>query len=64
MSRSLTGSVKRSSSSKAESDEFREQARDFLDELVSHVVLDDGKLVVAHAGMKEAYQGRSSGAGS
>jgi len=41
--------------------EFREQARDFLDKLVSHVVLDDGKLVVAHAGMKEAYQGRSSG---
>jgi protein phosphatase len=44
-----------------ESDEFREQARDFLDKLVSHVVLDDGKLVVAHAGMKEAYQRRSSG---
>jgi protein phosphatase len=44
-----------------ESDEFRDQARDFLDKLVSHVVLDDGKLVVAHAGMKEAYQGRSSG---
>ena len=61
MSRSLTGSAKRSSSSKRESDEFRERARDFLDKLVSHVVLDDGKLVVAHAGMKEAYQGRSSG---
>jgi protein phosphatase len=44
-----------------ESDEFRDQARDFLDKLVSHVVLDDGMLVVAHAGMKEAYQGRSSG---
>lgn len=44
-----------------EPEEFREQARDFLDKLVSHVVLDDGKLVVAHAGMKEAYQGRSSG---
>jgi protein phosphatase len=44
-----------------ESDEFCEQARDFLDKLVSHVVLDGGKLVVAHAGMKEAYQGRSSG---
>jgi len=46
---------------KSESDEFREQIRDFLDGLVSHVVLDDGKLVVAHAGMKQAYQGRSSG---
>ena len=33
----------------------------FLDGLVSHYVLDDGKLVVAHAGMKEAYQGRGSG---
>jgi protein phosphatase len=45
----------------AEPDELRDSARDFLDKLVSHVVLDDGKLVVAHAGMKEAYQGRSSG---
>ena len=34
---------------------------DFLDELVSHYVLDDGKLVVAHAGMKEEMQGRGSG---
>lgn len=45
----------------AESEEFRDHARGFLDALVSHVVLDDGKLVVAHAGMKQAYQGRSSG---
>jgi protein phosphatase len=44
----------------AESEAFREQARDFLDRLVSHVVLDDGRLVVAHAGMKQSYQGRSS----
>ena len=41
--------------------EFHERVRDFLDGLVSHAVLDDGRLVVAHAGMKEAYQGRSSG---
>jgi len=41
--------------------EFHERVRDFLEGLVSHVVLDDGRLVVAHAGMKEAYQGRSSG---
>src|SRR4051812_37493120 len=33
---------------------------DFLDGLVSHYVLDDGKLVVAHAGMKEEMQGRGS----
>ena len=32
----------------------------FLDGLVSHYVLDDGQLVVAHAGMKEAMQGRGS----
>ncbi len=43
-----------------ESDEFREQTRDFLDRLVSHAILDDGALVLAHAGMKQAYQGRSS----
>ena len=29
--------------------------------LVSHLVLDDGRLVVAHAGLKEAYHGRASG---
>lgn len=34
----------------------------FLDSLVSHYVLDDGKLVVAHAGMKAEMQGRGSGA--
>lgn len=36
------------------------QVGDFIDGLVSHFVLDDGKLVVAHAGMKEAFQGRAS----
>jgi len=45
----------------AESDAFREQAASFLDGLVSHFVLDGGKLVVAHAGMKEELQGRASG---
>ena len=44
-----------------ESSEFREQVEKFLDALVSHYVLDDGKLVVAHAGMKEEMQGRGSG---
>lgn len=33
---------------------------DFLDSLISHYVLDGGKLVVAHAGMKESMQGRAS----
>lgn len=40
--------------------EFRVQALKFLDDLVSHYVFDDGKLVVAHAGMKESMQGRGS----
>ena len=40
---------------------FRRDAADFIDSLVSHYVFDDGKLVVAHAGMKESMQGRGSG---
>jgi polynucleotide kinase-phosphatase len=44
-----------------EPEAFREQARDFMDGLVSHYVLDAGRLVVAHAGLKETYHGRSSG---
>ncbi|QIL75071.1 polynucleotide kinase-phosphatase [Hymenobacter sp. HDW8] len=46
----------------AESDTFKSQVRQFLDGLVSHYVLDDGRLVVAHAGMREDMQGRGSGA--
>ncbi len=42
-------------------DGFSESAGNFLDKLISHYVLDDGKLVVAHAGMKQRYIGRSSG---
>ena len=41
--------------------EFTRQVVDFIDDLVSHYVLDDGRLVVAHAGMKESMQGRGSG---
>ena len=41
--------------------EFRAEASKFLDGLVSHYVFDDGKLVVAHAGMKESMHGRGSG---
>lgn len=43
-------------------DEFRTRVGDFIDGLISHFVLDNGKLVVAHAGMQESMQGRSSGA--
>jgi protein phosphatase len=45
-----------------ESPEFRLEMAKFLDGLISHYVLDDGKLVVAHAGLKESMQGRGSGA--
>ena len=41
--------------------EFREEVASFLDRLVSHYVLDGGRLVVAHAGLKERFQGRASG---
>lgn len=46
----------------AESDEFRKEIAEFVDALISHYVFDDGKLVVAHAGLKESMQGRGSGA--
>jgi len=45
-----------------ETQEFRDQARKFLDGLISHYVFDEGKLVVSHAGLKESMQGRGSGA--
>ncbi len=44
-----------------ESEEFKSQAADFIEGLISHYVLDDAKLVVAHAGMKQEMQGRASG---
>jgi protein phosphatase len=45
----------------AEPAEFKAQVVKFIDRLISHYVLDGGKLVVAHAGMKAALQGRGSG---
>jgi polynucleotide kinase-phosphatase len=41
--------------------EFVDQVSHFLDGLISHYVLDGGRLVVSHAGLKEAYHGRASG---
>ncbi|NRD64256.1 polynucleotide kinase-phosphatase [Corallococcus exiguus] len=41
--------------------EFHQRVAKFIDDLVSHYVLDDGRLVVAHAGLKESMQGRGSG---
>ncbi|MGW6421295.1 polynucleotide kinase-phosphatase [Nocardia sp. NPDC055053] len=45
----------------SEPPEFVESAARWIDKLVSHLRLDDGRLVVAHAGLKEAYHGRASG---
>ena len=45
----------------AQPEEFRDAVLAFMDGLISHYVLDDGGLVVAHAGLKEAYHGRASG---
>ncbi|MFQ5631309.1 MAG: polynucleotide kinase-phosphatase, partial [bacterium] len=45
-----------------ESDEFINEVKEFLYSLISHYVFDDGKLVVAHAGLKEEMQGKGSGA--
>ena len=45
-----------------ESADFRREAADFLDGLVSHYVFDQGNLVVAHAGLREEMHGRGSAA--
>ncbi|MCD9016643.1 polynucleotide kinase-phosphatase [Parachryseolinea silvisoli] len=44
-----------------EDDGFRSDVKEFLYDLVSHYVFDRGRLVVAHAGLKEEMQGRGSG---
>jgi len=46
----------------SEPEDFLKRIAEFIDDLVSHYMLDDGKLVVAHAGMKESMPGRGSGA--
>ncbi len=44
-----------------EPESFNAEVSDFIEGLVSHYVLHDGRLVVAHAGILEHYQGRASG---
>ena len=46
----------------AEPPEWRARVAEFIGALVSHYELDGGRLVVAHAGMKEELQGRASSA--
>ena len=41
-------------------EEFKQEVKAFIDSLISHFVLDDGRLVIAHAGLREAYIGRGS----
>ena len=45
-----------------ESSAFGNRVAAFIDSLTSHYMLDEGKLVVAHAGITEPLQNRSSGA--
>ena len=44
----------------AKGDSFKSEVAEFIDSLISHYVLDDGKLVIAHAGLKQEYIGRGS----
>lgn len=44
------------------SESFRKQVKEFVFDLRSHAWLANGKLVVAHAGLKEEMHGRGSGA--
>ena len=68
LSRALAGRNVRVSHGLAESleqmqqraPEFSERVAEFIDGLISHYVLDGGRLVVAHAGLPERYHGRSS----
>ncbi len=43
----------------AQPPEFSERVRMFFESLPNHVILDDGKLVVAHAGIREDLIGRT-----
>jgi len=45
-----------------EDDQFKSEVEKFLYSLISHYVFDNGRLVVAHAGLKEEMQGRGSAA--
>ena len=40
--------------------DFRAEVRAFLEALPAHLVLDGGRVVAAHAGLPERYQGRDS----
>jgi protein phosphatase len=60
-SHGLAESIRQLEAAEAAEPGFRAAAESFADKLVSHYVLDGGRLVVAHAGLKEAFHGRASG---
>ena len=60
--RSATAWPRRSPSSPRSRPSSPREVAAFIDGLVSHLVLDDGKLVVAHAGLRADMHGRASGA--
>lgn len=47
--------------SPASQESFKAKAIEFIQSLPGHLVLDQGRLVVAHAGLKESMQGREAG---
>ena len=59
ISHGIDASIERMSAASAS---FREAARRFLADLVDHYWLDEGRLCVAHAGLREEMIGRASGA--
>lgn len=59
--RKVTGGVERSLLElDCEPVRFRAEAAEFLEGLASHYVLDNGNLVIAHAGLKERLHGSNS----
>lgn len=40
--------------------EFKKEVQTFISKMISHLIFDEGKVLVAHAGLPERYQGRSS----
>lgn len=45
-----------------ETEAFKQEVVEFIYKLTSHYIFDKGKLLVAHAGLREDMQGRASGA--
>lgn len=43
-----------------ETEQFKKEVEVFLEHLVSHYVFDEGRLVVAHAGLREQFHGMAS----